>query len=396
MEIRGCVLAGAGIRHAIFLGMLINETSLASPTSTSDPAMDGSDSAIDVLQKLKRGDRLSNDDALALYSSSNMNLLARAGSIVRERKNGSNGFYIINRHINYSNICILNCQFCAFAKKRRDPEAYELTIEEMVIRARESLAVGATEIHIVGGLHPTWKFETYLEMLRSLRALSPSLTLKCFTAVEVLHLMWIAKLSLKEVLNQLREAGLSCLTGGGAEIFAQEVRNKICRGKETGEEWLHVHRTAHNLGIRSTATMLFGHIESYHDRVDHLRKLRDLQDETGGFLAFLPLAFQPAHELSHIKRPDEVEILRNIAVCRAYLDNFDHIKAYWISLGLDLARRSLAFGADDLDGTIEEERIYHMAGAKSPISQSVDALREAILAAGLQPVMRDAFYARVA
>jgi aminodeoxyfutalosine synthase len=376
--------------------MLISETSLASPTSTGDPAKDGSDSAIGVLKKLTGGARLSDDDALALYSSSNMNLLAGAGSLVRERKNGSNGFYIINRHINYSNVCILNCQFCAFGKKKRDAEAYELTIEEMVGRARESLEVGATEIHIVGGLHPTWKFETYLEMLRSLRSLSSDLTLKCFTAVEVLHFMWIAKLSLEQVLNQLKDAGLSCLTGGGAEIFAQKVRDRICRGKETAEQWLHVHRTAHKLGIRSTATMLFGHVESYQDRVDHLRKLRDLQDETGGFLAFLPLAFQPAHELSHIKGPDEVEILRNMAVCRAYLDNFDHIKAYWISLGLDLARRSLAFGADDLDGTIEEERIYHMAGASSPIAQTVDALRGAIRAAGLQPVMRDAFYSRVA
>ncbi len=358
--------------------------------------MNGSDSAIEVIQKLTKGNRLSDDDALALYSSSDMNLLAAAGSLMRERKNGSNGFYIINRHINYSNICILNCQFCAFGKKKRDPEAYELTIEDMVRRARESLAVGASEIHIVGGLHPTWKFDFYLDMLRSLRDLSPGLTLKCFTAVEILHLTWIAKLSLEKVLNQLRDAGLSCLTGGGAEIFAQAVRDKICRGKETGEEWLRVHRTAHKLGIRSTATMLFGHVESYKDRVDHLRRLRELQDETHGFLAFLPLAFQPAHELSHINGPDEVEILRNMAVCRAYLDNFDHIKAYWISLGLDLARRSLAFGADDLDGTIEEERIYHMAGAKSPIAQTVDALRGAISAAGLKPVMRDAFYSRVA
>lgn len=349
-----------------------------------------------IFEKIYTGKRLNESDAVALYQLPRMEPLSRIGSLVRERRHGTSAFYIINRHINYSNICVLNCQFCAFGKRKRDEGAYELTLSEILERAKESLAMGATEIHIVGGLHPTWPFGKYLDMLRSLRALSPDLTLKCFTAVEILHFTWIAKLSLNDVLSQLKDAGLNCLTGGGAEIFAPDVRKQICRGKESGQEWLHVHRTAHNLGIRSTATMLFGHIESYEDRVDHLRQLRELQDETGGFLAFLPLAFKPAHQLSHLKGPTEEEILRNVAVCRAYLDNFEHIKAYWISYGLDLARRSLAFGADDLDGTIEEERIYHMAGADSPISQTVSALRGAIAEAGLEPVMRDAFYSRVA
>jgi aminodeoxyfutalosine synthase len=372
----------------------VENTSSTAISAASAPSLTDCGSAIS--ERIAAGGRITEADALALYRLPQMETLSRIGSLVRERKHGSSAFYIINRHINYSNICVLNCQFCAFGKRRRDEGAYELTIDEMVERARESLALGATEIHIVGGLHPTWKFAVYLDMLRSLRALSPDLTLKCFTAVEILHFTWIAKLPLEEVLGQLKDAGLNCLTGGGAEIFAQNIRDRICRGKETGEEWLQVHRTAHRLGIRSTATMLFGHIESYEDRVDHLRQLRELQDETGGFLAFLPLAFKPAHELQHLNGPSEEEILRNVAVCRAYLDNFDHIKAYWISYGLDLARRSLAFGADDLDGTIEEERIYHMAGADSPLSQTVDALRGAITKAGLDPVMRDAFYSRVA
>lgn len=352
--------------------------------------------AAGCLDTVRNGHRLSDAEALALFACDDLDLLSEIGSEVRTRKHGSDAYYIVNRHINYSNICILDCDFCAFARRKRDAGAYELSTGEMVERARESLALGATEIHIVGGLHPSWKFPRYLEMLSALRALSPSLTLKAFTAVEILHLSWVAKLPMEEVLRQLRDAGLNCLTGGGAEIFRPAVRNQICRGKESGEEWLTVHRAAHRLGIRSTATMLFGHVESLEDRVDHLRQLRDLQDETAGFLAFLPLAFKPAHRLSHVTGPSEEETLRTIAVCRAYLDNFDHIKAYWISYGLDLARRALAFGADDLDGTIEEERIYHMAGADSPVSQTSESLRQAILQAGLQPVLRDSFYSRVA
>ncbi|MDP9290966.1 MAG: aminofutalosine synthase MqnE [Verrucomicrobiota bacterium] len=349
----------------------------------------------EIAEKVRADRRLSDADALALFQSDDLEALSQIGSIARARRHGSAAFYIINRHINYSNICVLDCDFCAFGKRKRDADAYELSIDEMVERARTSLGLGATEIHIVGGLHPTWKFSVYLEMLRALRALGPELSLKAFTAVEILHFAWVAKTSVEDVLEQLRDAGLNCLTGGGAEIFAPDVRKQICRGKETGEEWLQVHRAAHRLDIRSTATMLFGHLESYEDRVDHLRQLRELQDETGGFLAFLPLAFQPAHKLAHLLGPDENETLKNIAVCRAYLDNVEHIKAYWISYGLDLARRALAFGADDLDGTIEEERIYHMAGADSPLAQTADALKLAIVEAGLQPVLRDSFYRKI-
>jgi len=345
-----------------------------------------------VLEKAVAGERISEAEALALFEEGDMESLSRAGRAMREARHGSKAFYIINRHINYSNICVLDCDFCAFGKRRREEGAYELTIPEIVGNARASIAMGAREIHIVGGLHPTWKFTMYLDMLRALRALGPEVTLKAFTAIEILHFAWLTKSTVGDVLLQLKEAGLGCLTGGGAEIFAEGPRRRICRGKETGGEWLEVHRTAHKLGIPSTATMLFGHIETYADRVDHLRQLRELQDETGGFIAFLPLAFKPAHRLSHLMEPGADETLKTIAVSRAYLDNFDHIKAYWISYGLELAERALAFGADDLDGTIEEERIYHMAGANSPVSQTVEALRGAIRKAGLSPVLRDSFY----
>ncbi len=350
----------------------------------------------DIIDKIGAAGRITDAEALALFESSDMELLSQIGRTMREARHGSKAFYTINRHINYSNICVLDCDFCAFGKRKRDEGAYELTIPEMVENARASIAMGAQEIHIVGGLHPTWKFSVYLDMLRALRELSSTVTLKAFTAIEILHFAWLTKSTVTDVLLQLKDAGLGCLTGGGAEIFAQGPRNQVCRGKETGEEWLSVHRTAHKLGIPSTATMLFGHIETYQDRVDHLRQLRELQDETGGFIAFLPLAFKPAHRLSHLPEPAADETLKTIAVSRAYLDNFSHIKAYWISYGLEIAERALAFGADDLDGTIEEERIYHMAGASSPISQTVESLKSTIRKAGLEPVLRDSFYNAVA
>ena len=366
----------------------------SNPVIPAGPEVHSSTTEIlsDVLEKAVAGERISEAGALALFESGDMELLSQIGRTLREARHGTKAFYTINRHINYSNICVLDCDFCAFGRRKRDEGAYELTIAEMVENARASIAMGAREIHIVGGLHPSWKFTVYLDMLRALRTLSPAVTLKAFTAIEILHFAWLTKSSTKDVLLQLKGAGLGCLTGGGAEIFAEGPRKQICRGKETGEEWLEVHRTAHKLGIPSTATMLFGHIETYRDRVDHLRQLRELQDETGGFIAFLPLAFKPAHRLSHLAETGPEETLKTIAVSRAYLDNFPHIKAYWISYGLELAERALAFGADDLDGTIGEERIYHMAGADSPISQTVEALREAIRKAGLEPVLRDSFY----
>lgn len=338
--------------------------------------------------------RLAPEDALRLFHEASLEDLGMLGTLARELRHGKKAFYVINRHINYTNVCILDCDFCAFGKKRRDPASFELSLSEIRERAEQAAQMGASEIHMVGGLHPVWKFSYYLELLQTLRTAAPGLTIKAFTAIEILHFHRVSRLPVREVLLQLKTAGLQCLTGGGAEIFEPSVREQICRGKETGEEWLMVHRLAHEVGLRSTATMLFGHLETIEHRVGHLEQLRNLQDETGGFLAFLPLAFKPAHRLSHLSEPSPEETLRTIAVSRLFLDNVDHIKAYWISYGLDLAMRALGFGADDLDGTIEEERIYHMAGAATPTVQTAENLIQAIRQAGLQPVKRDALYSR--
>ena len=246
-----------------------------------------------LYEKVAAGERISDDDALRLLQSKDLNALGAMADLVRARKTGNRASYIINRYINYSNYCILSCQFCAFARKKRDADGMQFTVEEIVQKAREALKLGITELHIVGGLHPSLPFSYYTEMLRALKALDARLQLKCFTAIEILHLGWLAKKTVRETLLALREAGLESLTGGGAEIFRKEVRSQIARGKESAEEYLDVHRTWHQLGGRSTCTMLYGHVESLADRVDHLQKLRHLQDETHGFTGFVPLPYQP-------------------------------------------------------------------------------------------------------
>jgi aminodeoxyfutalosine synthase len=313
---------------------------------------------------------------------------------VREQKNGNFATYIHNRYINYSNVCILSCQFCAFAARKRDAHAFEFSIEEIVGAVRNALALGITEVHMVGGLHPSLKQDWYLRLLREVRALDPELVIKAFTAIEVRHLAErVFKLPIKTTLELLREAGLGALTGGGAEIFDPAVRDEICRGKETAEEWAEVHRVWHRMGGRSTATMLYGHVETLEQRVDHLRQLRALQDETGGFTGFVPFAFEPqTPALAHIKRASAIEELRTLAVSRIYLDNFDHITAYWVSIGLPLAQIALSYGVDDLHGTIIEEKIFHMAGATTPQEQTVARLEHVIREAGREPVQRDSYY----
>jgi aminodeoxyfutalosine synthase len=287
----------------------------------------------------------------------------------------------------------LSCQFCSFARKKRDQDGFELTVDEIVQKAREALALGITELHIVGGLHPSLPFGFYTDMLRALRALDTRLQLKCFTAIEVLHLAWLGKRSVKQTLAELRDSGLNSLTGGGAEIFRQEVRSAIAKGKESAAEYLDVHRTWHQMGGRSTCTMLYGHVEALADRVDHLRQLRALQDETGGFVGFVPLPYQPENnEVPVTTPPTGYDALRTIAVSRIYLDNFAHITAYWIGMGLKLAQVALSYGADDLHGTILEEHIFHMAGAKSPQLQTEAEMVKAIREAGRTPVQRDTFY----
>ena len=352
-----------------------------------------------IAEKVEAGQRISETDALTLYRSSDLNALGMIANVLRERKNGNYATYIHNRYINYSNVCILSCQFCAFAAKKRDAHAFEYAIDEIIGAVRDALSLGITEVHMVGGLHPTLKKEWYLELLRRLRALDPDLHMKAFTAIEVRHFAErIFRMSIRETLGTLREAGLGSITGGGAEIFDPIVRDKICRGKETAAEWLDVHRTWHQIGGRSTCTMLYGHIETLAQRVDHLRQLRELQDETAGFTGFIPFAFEPSRSLgilAHIKRASAFEQLRNLAVSRIYLDNIDHLTAYWVSLGLPLAQVSLSYGVDDLHGTILEEKIFHMAGATTPQQQTVATLEHAIREAHREPVQRDSYYRHI-
>ena len=347
-----------------------------------------------VAEKIEARQRISETDALNLYRCNDLNALGIMASTVREQKNGNCASYIVNRYINYSNICVLSCQFCAFAAKKRDTHAFERAVEEIVNAVSEALRFGVTEVHMVGGLHPTLKKDWYLKLLRELRALDPDLHIKAFTAIEVRHLAQrIFHLSIRDTLELLREAGLGSMTGGGAEIFDAEVRDRICRGKETAAEWLDVHRTWHQMGGRSTCTMLYGHIETLPHRVDHLRQLRELQDQTGGFTGFVPFAFEPQTTvLAHIKPASAVEQLRNLAVSRIYLDNVDHLTAYWVSMGLPLAQVSLSYGVDDLHGTIMEEKIFHMAGATTPQEQTAATLERVIREAGREPVQRDSHY----
>jgi aminodeoxyfutalosine synthase len=350
-----------------------------------------------IAEKIEAAGRISDSDALVLYRSNDLNALGILASAVRERKNGNCATYILNRYINYSNICVLSCQFCAFAAKKRDAHAFERAIDEIVGAVRDALTLGITEVHMVGGLHPTLKKDWYLSLLRELRALDPALHIKAFTAIEVRHLAQrIFRMSIRETLEALREAGLGSMTGGGAEIFDAAVRDEICRGKESAEEWLDVHRTWHDMGGRSTCTMLYGHIETLEQRVDHLRQLRQLQDETGGFTGFVPFAFEPQTTiLAHLKPASAFDQLRNLAVGRIYLDNIDHLTAYWVSMGLPLAQVSLSYGVDDLHGTIMEEKIFHMAGATTPQELTVATLEHAIREAGREPVQRDSYYRHI-
>ncbi len=348
----------------------------------------------DIYDKVAAGERISDADALRLFESKDLNALGAIADFARQKITGNNrASFIINRYINYSNYCILSCQFCSFARKKRDADGFQLSVEEIVAKAREALKIGITELHIVGGLHPSLPFSYYTDMLKALKNLDARLQLKCFTAIEILHLAWLAKKSVLETLTELKAAGLDSLTGGGAEIFRKEVRSQIAKGKESAEEYLDVHRTWHKLGGRSTCTMLYGHVESLADRVDHLRQLRALQDETHGFTALVPLAYQPEdNDIPVAHPPTGFDSLRTIAVSRIYLDNFPHITAYWVGLGLKLAQVALSYGADDIHGTIIEEHIFHMAGATSPQLQTEVEMIKAIREAGRTPVQRNTFY----
>ena len=315
---------------------------------------------------------------------------------MREQQNGNVAYYNFNQHIDYSNVCILHarCHFCAFARKDiKTDGAWEMSVDEFLDKAMYSIDHGCTEIHSVGGLHPKLPFEYYLDMLRGLKKRMPQVHLKFFTAVEIHHFSRIFKMSIEEVLIALREAGLDSLPGGGAEIFAEETREKICPGKLSAEGWLEVHDIAHRLGISTNATMLYGHLETTEDRVDHLIRLREQQDKSGGFVTFIPLAFHPENtRMDNLPSTSGLTDLQNIAVSRLLLDNFPHIKVYWIMTGLKTAQIALSFGADDIDGTVTEEKITHMAGADTPEAISAEEIIQLIEEAGRISVERDTLY----
>jgi len=346
-----------------------------------------------IAEKVLAGERLSMDDGIALYRSPDLLAVGWLANYVREKRHGNITYYNVNRHINPTNVCVAHCKLCAFGRDPSAPGAYTFALEEIYQRAEQGVREGATEFHIVGGLHPDLTFDHYLDLVRGLKQRCPTVHIKAFTMVEVHYFARIAKLSIEEVLVKMKEAGVDSCPGGGAEIFHPRVRKIICDHKTSGQMWLSTAKKAHEAGLRSNATMLYGHVETEEERVDHLIKLRELQDETHGFVAFIPLAFHPENTaLSHIPKPTGYADLRNIAVARLLLDNFDHIKAYWIMLSPSMAQIALRFGANDLDGTVVEEKIYHDAGAKTSEFTPRGELERLIRAAGRVPVERDTLY----
>ena len=346
-----------------------------------------------ILDKVKEGERLSLDDGARLYRSPDLLALGYLANMVRERKNGDNTYFIYNQHINYSNICTNLCKFCAFGKDAASPLAYEMTIDDIRQKVVERLDEPITEIHMVGGIHPELPFSYYLEALTAIKEVRPEVHIQAFTCVEIAHLAGLAKLSVGETLEQLMAAGLGSIPGGGAEVFSPRIRAKTCEKKLSGEGWLEVAKTAHRLGLKSNATMLYGHIETVEERLEHLDMLRRAQDETGGFMTFIPLAFHPKNtEMADLTKSSGIEDLKNIAVARLFLDNFPHIKAYWVMIGIKLAQVALSFGADDIDGTVKEEIITRMAGGESEQAQARQHLVRIIREAGRRPIERDTLF----
>ncbi|MGB3398554.1 MAG: aminofutalosine synthase MqnE [Candidatus Deferrimicrobiaceae bacterium] len=341
---------------------------------------------------MSAGGRLSEEDALALFLSRDVHAVGEMADLANRRVNGNRVYFIVNRHINPTNICVNRCKFCAFSKGREEPLAYTMTMDEILSRAEEARFQNATELHIVGGLHPDLPFDFYLRMLRALRERFPEMHIQAFTAVEIDYFSLITGLPLEEVIRQLKDAGLGSLPGGGAEIFDPEIRNRICPEKITGDRWLEIMEAVHNAGLRSNATMLYGHVETLASRVDHMRRLRDLQDRTGGFQSFIPLAFHPKNTEIAKGYTSGLTDLLTLAVGRIYLDNFRHVKSFWIMVGPKVAQVSLHFGVNDIDGTVVEERITHAAGARTGQEMTVAELVTLIRQAGRIPVERDTLY----
>lgn len=349
-----------------------------------------------IAARVEAGERLSFDDGLYLEEHADLLTLGRLANLVRERKNGNVAYYNTNIHLNPTNVCVYRCTFCAFRSDLKAEKSYVFSDDMIRERVLEAKANGATEIHVVGGLHHLKKFDWYVNVIRVIHETWPAIHIKAWTAVEINWFAHITKQPYEWVLEQMLDAGLGSLPGGGAEIFDEQVRSQICEHKADYRCWIDTHRAAHQLGLRSNATMLYGHIEQARHRIDHLCKLRDLQDETGGFQTFIPLAFHPENTgLAHIPKPTSLMDLKVMAISRLMLDNFDHIKAYWIMLGQETAQVALSFGADDLDGTVVHEIIYHDAGAKTPEGLTVDQLHQLIREAGRDPVERDTLYRRV-
>ena len=350
-----------------------------------------------ISDKIEARQRLDMEDGLLMYDPDiPVNDLGQLANLVRERINGNDAYYNINTHLNATNVCVYRCVFCAFRSDLRSSKGYVMSDEQVLQRGQEAVKNGCTEMHIVGGLHHQKKFDWYLNLLQILHDAYPQLHLKGWTAVEINWFEFLTKLPTAEILTQLEDAGLGSMPGGGAEIFHPEVRDQICEHKADGTNWIHIHRTAHQLGIRTNCTMLYGHVEKPFHRIDHLIRLRELQDETGGFQTFIPLAFHPENTgLSHIKKPTALMDLRTIAISRLMLDNIPHIKAYWIMLGIGTAQTALSYGADDLDGTVRHELIYHDAGATTPEFLSVERIEHLIREAGRDPVERDTLYRTV-
>jgi len=346
-----------------------------------------------ILEKVEACERLSYDDGVTLFETSDILSVGYMANLVRERRHGSTTYFNVNRHINPTDVCVASCRLCAFGKHAKDPKAYTMSLEEVWHRAGEGWTEAVTEFHIVGGLHPELTLDWYCEMLRGLKQRFPQVHLKAFTMVEVGYLAQRSKITVRDVLERLRDAGMDSLPGGGAEIFCDRVRRIICDHKITGEQWIETARTAHSLGLHSNCTMLYGHIENSEDRADHLVKLRELQDETNGFVTYIPLAFHPDNTpLRHIPKTTGFADIKNIAVARLMLDNIPHIKAYWIMMTPRIAQIALRFGADDIDGTVVEEKIYHDAGATTSQSLRRAELLQLIRKAGREPVERDTLY----
>jgi aminodeoxyfutalosine synthase len=348
----------------------------------------------DIVRKLERDERLTGDEGVRLFACPDLHALGWLANREREKRHEGRTYYNFNLRLEATNVCVASCLFCSFARlKPGDPEAYTLSLEQVFDKLRARANQPLTEVHIVNGLHPDLPFEYYLDLLRGLKRIRPEVHLKCFTAVEIAFFADLYGMTDEGVLRALMGAGLNSLPGGGAEVFAERVRRKICHDKADADRYLSVHRTAHRLGLRTNVTMLYGHIETMEERVDHMLRARALQDETGGLQAFIPLAFHPDHnQMRKLPAPSASDTLRVHAVARLMMDNVPHVKAFWIATGVDVAQLSLWYGVDDLDGTVQEEKIYHMAGARTPEIMTTDAIQRLIRAAGREPVERDTLY----